>query len=138
MTLIFCVDDKNGLRFNGRRQSRDAEVSKRIIDIANEGVLKMASASAILFSSFPQNIVADDDCLKNAQSGDYCFCEDLRFLPDIKCVRRIVLFRWNRIYPGDVYLPEHIYKDGFALTAVLDFPGKSHRQITMEVYDRAN
>ena len=39
MNLIICVDNKNGIMFNGRRQSRDRAVCEDILDMSGEHLL---------------------------------------------------------------------------------------------------
>ena len=36
MKIFICLDDNNGMMFNGRRQSRDEAVVKDILDFAGE------------------------------------------------------------------------------------------------------
>ena len=138
MRLVLCLDNNNGLRFNGRRQSRDIEVSKKILNILGEGTLRIAPESAVLFLSLTEKIVAECDYLQNAADEDTCFCENIDFIPYTDKVGQIVVFRWNRTYPADVFLPAQVYKDGFLLASVCEFPGKSHALINMEVYEREN
>ena len=51
MTLIFCVDERGGIEFNGRRQSRDAAVCEDIISSLG-GKIEMSEYSAPLFAGF--------------------------------------------------------------------------------------
>ena len=36
MTIFVCIDDKNGMLFNHRRQSRDEAVLKDMLDVAED------------------------------------------------------------------------------------------------------
>lgn len=41
MRLIVCLDDKNGMAFNHRRQSRDRIVTEKIEELAKGSVLPL-------------------------------------------------------------------------------------------------
>ena len=50
MTVIVCLDNANGMMFNHRRQSRDANVVKDILKTINGASLLIAPYSESLFS----------------------------------------------------------------------------------------
>lgn len=50
MTVIVCLDNANGMMFNHRRQSRDANVVKDILKTINGASLLIAPYSEPLFS----------------------------------------------------------------------------------------
>lgn len=60
MTVIVCLDNANGMMFNHRRQSRDANVVKDILKTINGASLLIATYSEPLFSqadvAFPSAI----------------------------------------------------------------------------------
>ena len=100
MHLIVCLDDENGMAFLGRRQSRDRLLPG---DIAAhcEGplyalpyslpLLKEAGLTAVAAapSEVPENGIFFDELLP--PSG---FIERADF---------VTVYRWNRLYPADVY-----------------------------------
>lgn len=74
MTVIVCLDNANGMMFNHRRQSRDANVVKDILKTINGASLLIAPwfySLAFRFSSF----LLDLDRLihQNTGSGVLCF-----------------------------------------------------------------
>ena len=69
-------------------------------------------------------------------SGDCVFVEDRALAPFAERLEQLVVFRWNRVYPGDRYLDLDLAKGPWRKTEEQDFPGKSHERITMEVYTR--
>lgn len=76
MILITVVDDRMGMCFNRRRLSRDRVLSDKILALTNEKVLWMSSYSEKLFDSVKHSqINIDDDCLREAAAGEYCFVE---------------------------------------------------------------
>ena len=50
MNIIVCLDDKNGMLFNKRRQSSDIKIIDRIMEITQDSALLMNSYSAKQFS----------------------------------------------------------------------------------------
>ena len=136
MNLIICIDDQYGMQFGGRRQSRDREVCKRVMEISLSSCLWLNRSAQTLFEGLAGSVRTDDTFLQNAGVGEYCFVEDLDFLHYIDRVKQIILFRWNRVYPADTYFPEQLLQSGWKKVAVTDFSGYSHERITQEVYLR--
>ena len=134
MNLILCLDNRNGISFGGKRQSRDRVVCERILAVSNGSLLRMSSYSAKLFPN-QENVVVQENFLQFAEAGDYCFAElEIRQIPDQ--VSRIILFKWNRDYPADSYFLHDLSNEGWNLVANESFSGYSHDLITMEVYER--
>lgn len=132
MKIIVCLDDRNGMLFNRRRQSSDQVVCQKIIELAKDSQLWMNIYSGKLFSSENMNIA--EDFLAQAQPGDYCFVENTDVFPYREQVEEVYAFRWNRVYPADTHFPA-VFLGGEKVT-VAEFPGKSHPKITLEVYSR--
>lgn len=129
MTLYICLDDRNGLKFNKRRQSRDAAVLEDIrsritgnlcIDPYSEKLIREAEIPYVL----PPETAAD------------FFGEDVPSDELLAQTEKIVIYRWNRHYPSDVRWEPDLAAMGFTLRETTDFPGKSHEKITREVYEK--
>ena len=135
MILIVCVDDDMGMLFNNRRQSQDSVLRKHILDMTVKTRLWMNHYSAKQFASdiCPQ-ISVNEDFLNEAVSGDYCFIENIDIGAHENQFERIILFKWNRQYPGDFHF--NIDLSEWAFVKTFDFVGSSHEKITMEVYDK--
>ena len=104
MILITVVDDRMGMCFNRRRLSRDRVLSDKILALTNEKVLWMSSYSEKLFDSVKHSqINIDDDCLREAAAGEYCFVETEDPATAKDWIEQIILFKWNRRYPADVF-----------------------------------
>lgn len=129
MILAVCADDRFGMSFGGRRQSKDAEVRRKLLELSG-GSLRMSDYSA---RQFEEQVYHGSDYLSGAKNGDWCFAE----APDYEDlggkIGKIVLFRWNRHYPADVYFR---FPGKYALVRSEEFPGSSHEKITMEVYEK--
>ena len=76
MTVIVCLDNANGMMFNHRRQSRDANVVKDILKTINGASLLIAPYSEPLFSQAECSVSVSDSFLIDAGAEDYCFVEN--------------------------------------------------------------
>lgn len=128
MIIALCVESRMGLQFQGKRLSKDALLREKLLRLS-EGALRMSEYSAKQFS---QPVYAGADYLAGAERGQWCFCENGDYLDFAPQIEKIVLFRWNRDYPADLYF---VFPGEWRLTSTQDFPGKSHETITMEVYE---
>lgn len=137
MIIVAAVDDRNGMMFNRRRQSQDRTLRDRLLRLTAGGRLWMNHASVRQFRDCeaPQ-INVDDSFLSKAADGDFCFVEDAAVAPYARRIEEIILFKWNRKYPGDRYLDIDLRPPEWRLVSTEDFPGASHEKITMEVYRR--
>ena len=134
MFIIVCLDDRDGILFNGRRQSRDEVLCQRVLSISAHSKLWMNTYSTRLFDAAEKNICTSEDFLNQAQKGEYCFVENSDIAAHINEIEQVIVFRWNRTYPFDITFPFHLFPDQWNRTVVDSFPGKSHEKITMEVY----
>lgn len=131
MIIALCVDNQLGLQFNRRRQSKDAALRQRLLELAG-GSLRVSPYTARQFES-ADTLYAGSDYLTAAKSGDWCFCEGTEYLECSNSIEKIILFRWNRDYPADLYFT---FPGEWQLESTVDFPGSSHDNITMEVYTK--
>jgi len=131
MILAVCVDDRLGLSFGGRRQSKDTQVRRRLWELSG-GNLRMSAYSA---RQFEEPVYSGADYLTGAGSRDWCFAENLDYERCAGQIGQIVLFRWNRHYPSDVSFR---FPGNWELVRTEDFPGSSHERITMEVYQKCD
>lgn len=127
MTVIVCVDEGGGMLFNRRRQSRDRALCADVIRTC--GTVWMNAYSAPLFADWAEQINVDEDFL---QKGETCFVEN-RPLQGLE-IDTLILYRWNRRYPGDVFLDIRPEEQGRRLIASEDFSGSSHDRITREIW----
>lgn len=129
MILTICVDDRMGMSFGGRRQSKDAEIRRKLLALSG-GALRMSDYSA---RQFDAPVYHEADYLSGAKSRDWCFVENADYEDFGDKIEKIILFRWNRHYPADV---QFRFPGKWALIRSEDFPGSSHEKITMEVYEK--
>lgn len=129
MTLYICLDDRNGLKFNKRRQSRDAAVLEDIrSQLAGDLCIEPFSEKLIREAGIPY-------VLSPEAAGDY-FAEDVPSEALLNQTEKIVIYRWNRYYPADVRWNPDFSAMDFSLRETTEFPGTSHEKITREVYEK--
>ena len=133
MKLIFCIDDKKGMMFFGKRQSQDSVLREWIINHTSGNKLWMSSYSAKQFSD-QTNCVVDDNYISTAMVGDYCFVEDKGYSLDN--VSEIILCKWNRKYQADKVFDIDLKANGFKKVSSEDIKGSSHDKITIETYKK--
>ena len=135
LIIIVCVDDHFGMLFNQRRQSQDRILRERILQITAGMPLWMNAYSAKQFANLnvPQ-IRVDTLFLTKAAQGEYCFVEDIDVLPYEKQIDKVILYKWNRIYPADLYFSIPLQESGWKLVQTTEFAGSSHETITEEIY----
>ena len=131
MNLIICLDDKNGMMFNGRRQSRDSVLCERLLSIFGDK-LYMSPYSAKLFPSGSPITVCD--FVACAEKDGFFFAEDTDFSLD--SAEKIVIYRWNRHYPSDKIFTLDLDALGYTLVSSTDFSGSSHPVITEQIFQK--
>lgn len=133
MQLIVCLDDRDGMMFGGRRQSKDRVLRERVLEMARGRRLLMSEYSAKQFSDCDA-ITVDNAYRRRARKDDVCFAEDGEISLD--GVTELVIYRWNRHYPSDKKFPYDPEACGFRKVQTVDFAGNSHEKITEEIYTR--
>ena len=133
MNLMVCVDDRMGMALHNRRQSKDRVVLERILSRAAGKRLWMTAYSAKQFAE-NEDICISDRFWEDAGSEDWCFAEQSDPAEYADQIDRLVLYRWNRRYPGDIHCT--IPLEEWKLVSSEEFSGFSHEKITEEVYQR--
>ena len=130
MIAAICLEDRNGLLFNGRRLSRDRAQQENLMALCAGEPLWLASCSLPLFR-WAGDQVRVFEVLPAASHGLFFF-EDR--LPPPEWASEIVLYRWNRDYPADIHFTWDL--SVFTLAEITEFPGSSHPVITRNIYVR--
>lgn len=128
MTIILCMDDKNGISFNNRRQSRDKILIDHVIKHDN---IYIQEYSKILFLDHPVRIINNTSKLP----ADAVYFHEITDPADIiDQFDTIIIYRWNRHYQSDIQFDfkTDLYKKIFEE----DFIGSSHDKITKEIWIR--
>ncbi len=136
MRIIVCLDDKNGMLFNNRRQSRDRVLINDMCCLVGDKQLLINSFSKKLFTEVNFPVTVQESFLETAGEDDYCFVENCYIKSYVRKISVIVVYRWNRRYPADFTFDINLMEEGFKLKEVYEFRGYSHSKITREIYVR--
>lgn len=137
MNIIVCLDDKNGMMFNKRRQSQDRILRSDVKKLTKDSILCMNNYSYKLYKDIDLgNIKVSDNFLNQCESNDFCLVENETLLNHINEIHSIIIYRWNRLYPSDFYFDIDINNSLWKLVEVSEFQGSSHDKITKEIYRR--
>ena len=134
MKLIVCLDERRGMMFNHRRQSRDRVLIENMERLVGAHTLYVTSYSEILLLKSKLRYVVADDPFAVAGEEDYCLIESFDPAKQMQAVEEAVLYHWNRHYPADLYFTADM--KGFTLIETEEFAGSSHEKITREVWRR--
>ena len=121
MNIIICLDDRNGMMFNKRRQSRDKKVIQNMRELCVESHLWTSDYSGLLFEM--KDVYVTDNFLEHAAEDDYCFIESIDPNEIEVPINKIVVYRWNRVYPADLYCTLDF--SNYKLIDEKEFPGSS-------------
>lgn len=135
MRIIVCLDDKNGMLFNRRRQSKDSALREHILQMTAGSRLWMNGYSAAQFAEKTDAVEVDESFLEKAGEEDFCFLENADISAYASQVTGVIIYRWNREYPRDTTFPLEWFSAKWKLVSRGDFPGNSHEKIGWEVYD---
>ena len=129
MTVYLCLDDRGGLLYNGRRLSRDAVL---LADMA------AMVPDVLTIDPFSEKLIREAEIpyVLPPETAEDFFAEDVPAEEILAQTAKIVIYRWNRLYPADVRWEPDLAAMGFAPRETTEFPGRSHEKITREVYER--
>lgn len=127
ITVAVCLDDEGGMTFFGRRQSRDRVLIDELCN-STDGQIYINEFSRILFKDHTDRVTVSDNPLDNCPDGGLAFIENLPLLPHIDRISRLIVYKWNRLYPYDVRIDLNL--GDFGVLSHGDFVGSSHEKIT--------
>ena len=131
LTVYVCLDDRDGMSFNGRRQSRDSRVFEDIRrELQGPLLIDPFSESLCRRAEIPYQVL-EGPLPKEGQ-----FFLEAREPREALEADRIVIYRWGRHYPADVRWTLDLGAAGFVPLEQSEFPGSSHESIRREVYVR--
>lgn len=133
MKLVLCLDDGHGMMFNHRRQSRDRVLIEDLLRHTAGHRLWVTPYSSPLFPPNTSGLTVAND-LTATDSEDYCFVETFDPAPLWDRVSEVIVYRWNRLYPADIFFTGDL--SALHLTETTEFAGSSHDKITKEVWKK--
>lgn len=128
MEIIVCLDDRGGMLFNNRRQSKDGAV---LADI------KARLSGVLTIDAFSEKLISQAGIpyeIKKPEGDCVFFAENVSVGEIIPRCTRVVIYKWNRAYPFDLKFDADLAE--FSLKESTEFAGTSHDKITREVYER--
>jgi len=132
--IIVCLDDRDGMLFAGRRQSKDSLLRQRVLELIGEPPLWMNTYTAGQFTEAAEKLCCDEAFLEKAATGEYCFVENTDISPYADQIEGVIIYRWNRAYPSDVKFPVELFAQRWHKVSCREFAGSSHESITEEIY----
>ena len=130
MNLIVCVDDRMGMMFHNRRQSKDRAVREDMLSLVPDK-LWVSPYTARQFTE-QERLYCLEDFLEGAAGDTYCFVEDADITLYEDKIEQVILYRWNRTYPADTYFTLDL--TAFTLAERANLTGNSHPDIVREIY----
>lgn len=139
MNIIVCLDDKNGMMFNKRRQSQDKILRLNIKNLVKNKNLFMNSYSYKLYKDIDNgNLKICENFLDECDDNDFCLVEDKLLSNYINKITTLIIYNWNRVYPSDLYFDINLKNQNWTLIDEEEFEGSSHEKITKKIYRRIN
>ena len=132
MILAVCVDDKLGMLFNKRRQSKDRELRKDLLSLTDRTLWVNEYTAKQFTEDEKMWLKIQEEYLDDTGEDDLCFVENLPLAGYESAVTKLILYRWNRIYPSDVRFPFDL--TNWELESEYQFKGYSHDKITRCIY----
>ena len=127
ITVVLCLDDKGGMTFFGKRQSRDRQLISELCD-STEGAIYVNGFSSFIFAGHEDRIALSQSPLEECPDGGVVFVENLALSPYFDAIDRIILYKWNTTYPADKRID--ISFEGFRVESKKEFSGSSHEKKT--------
>lgn len=132
MDFFVCIAENGGISFGGRRVSRDKNILEDALRTRPD--LRAFSETAKMFTRAGLKVSEITD-LAGAPENAAVFLE-ADPAPFASLASRVILYRFNRDYPADVFMTLDLSANGFRLASSAEFAGLSHEKITKEVYEK--
>ena len=132
MIAVICLDDNNGMLFNNRRQSRDKILIEDLIKSSNGNKILINEFSKLLFVGFENLVDVSDTFLCDAKENNICFIENVDLTEFEDKIDRLIIYKWNRVYPADFSCTLDF--SAFTLVGEFVFEGNSHPVINKQIF----
>lgn len=133
LSVAVCIDERGGMLFGGKRQSRDRLLIEELINSTN-GKIITNDFSSSLFHDYEDKVEIERKPYKKCKKGDVCFIENIPLSDFCEDIEELIIYNWNRRYPCDVKLEINPEQLGLSLVLSKEFTGSSHDKITKEIY----
>ena len=131
MKLVVCLDENNGIKFFGKRQSQDELQRKNLFELIGNLKLFLTEYSYNLYKDIEFNFEIIDENTEIIKNSVFLYEGDFleKFLPSVD---EIIVYFWNRDYPFDETFDEFL-QDCWKEIETFEFKGKSHEKITRKI-----
>ena len=136
MNVIVCISENGGMLFNSRRQSSDKALILNLSELIGDEALYISDFSESLFEESPVCTIVSSAPLEFAGKEDFVFVENYRLSNYKSKIDKLIIYRWNRVYPFDFGLDISPQAEKMRLLESSEFPGSSHKKITREIWGR--
>lgn len=133
ISLALCIDSRGGMMFNKRRQMKDAELVRYIVEKHGGGGIFIHPFSEKLFSGYG-GVTVSSDPVADCNEGGLCFIEDPSHITSLDSVDKIIVFNFGIPYPADTYLEISPEERGFKKISRDKLKTAVHNRLTKEVY----
>ncbi len=133
--LVITVDDRGGIMFNNRRQSRDSILIRNLCETV-DGKIYVTGYSLPLFCEYEERVILCDSPADSCKCGETAFLEGEYIRQYIERADEIIVYSWNKVYPADKHLDVRLGDFSFILYGESEFVGSSHKKITKRIYKR--
>ena len=137
LTVAITVDERMGIAFNNRRQSRDKALIEDLCRSTKKEIY-VSPYSAPLFNDFNDRIIIINDPIVNCPDDGFCFIELTDISSHIGDISELLIYNWNRHYPSDVKANIDVNAASFIISEQYEFIGSSHELITKSIFKRIN
>ena len=136
MHIILFLDQKDGMIFGNKRQTKDKILMKYIEDVSKGSCLFTNHFSTSLFDNIPSHLIVDDNFLNIAKSEDFCIVENEDIEPYMNKIESIRIYRWDKVYPSTIKFNKDLLKNWKQSFCVELFLGGTHQVIYEEMWVR--
>lgn len=132
MKVFVCIEDRGGMMFNNRRESRDRLVVLDMLVEAGAKRLYISPFSEKLFEGNMRSVLVSRYPFEEVPEDGNLFVEDQDLKGYEDRIDTLVVYCWNRVYPYDRMLDIDLSR--YDLVEEKDFAGYSHDRITKKTY----
>lgn len=134
MKVIVCLDKKDGMLFNHRRQSRDRVVISDVLLNYSENGLYVSEYSLSLFNASDKVHLVTNTLTNTEDTAAWRFVETAEVSDFVAEISELVVYRWDKVYPATESF--RVNWEDFDCVSMQEIQGYSHETICKEVYRR--
>mgnify|MGYP000596233867 CR=1 FL=1 len=120
MKLVVCLDENNGIKFFGKRQSQDELQRKNLFELIGNLKLFLTEYSYNLYKDVEFNFEIIDENTEIIKNSVFLYEGDFleKFLPSVD---EIIVYFWNSDANSEVIIGHYILSAAFTIWAILGY-----------------